>query len=162
MNLQDLFENRSFPLYHGTSIFKASEIIKQNAILSATTHTRHPVFGKENAVNGVSLTRSSIVAHRFGPVVFVLDQSKLRQKYRIEPMDYWHYEAGDNRRQYNYEEQEEFLVGTIAPLSRYLTAILYDSKSGRLANIPDMIVNHPLARPVKRDEWNSIGMLFAA
>lgn len=174
MKLEDLFESRSAPLYHGTSMFLASEIINHDMIAAKTSHFNHPALRAKAAkstkgtefVDGVSLTRSAMIAHRFGPIVFVLDQNKLRTKYRIEPVDYWHREDGENRRQYNFAEYEEFVVGPISPLHPYLKAILIDQnadhrKDGEHHPLFDIVLNHPLSRIVRRSHWDSIGMVYS-
>jgi len=122
-----LTEGRDAPLYHSTSPSNALSIIRQNEI-SATTTT-----GFKEYV-GVSLTRSIKTAfywRRFG-VVFEIDQRKLSQDKRIEPLNImgvakkyggkvpdWVYSK--------YEELfEERVKGSINPLSKYLTKIIIE------------------------------------
>lgn len=125
-------EGRDAPLFHGTSAYNAVEIISQNGIAAKTQQLpdgggRRP-FPKE-AVSGVSLSRSiqSAAVFAFSGVIFELDQSKLVRAHRLEPMDYWGFTPDryrtQGRRQGEFAEAEEFVVGPIPRLDRYLIAI---------------------------------------
>lgn len=95
-------------LYHATDVVSAARILDQDRIKAATDHLRI-------SKSGVSLTRSFRFAadwKRAG-VIFALDGNALRARYRVIPLDYYH----DRR------EHEEFVVGMIQALSRYLTDI---------------------------------------
>lgn len=91
---------------------------------------------------GVSLTRNFKVGQNyFGDVVFELDQQRLAQRYKIIPFNYWNsddetlpYKTGTARAQSTNRdvledrpnEFEEFLVGDIDNLSKYLKHIWLD------------------------------------
>jgi len=120
----NLVEGRDAPLYHGTSRTSAAYIVAQDEIAPRTFH--------EGVGKGVSLTRMKSVAYGFGEIIFVLDQTKLAQRYKIKPMDFWsgpegkgqeHNLSGVGRRRGSYAEAEEYIIGAIKPASAYILAI---------------------------------------
>lgn len=136
MLILDLFEAvRPAFLYHGTKAMDdAAKIIAQNQIMPFTHHPYTRLGLSHNStrgrdVAGVSLTRSLSFAKRWGTVVFVLDQMKLRQRYQIRPIDYYmrlarHHDRSTQAR----EESEEFLISPngIEKLDRFLVEITMD------------------------------------
>jgi hypothetical protein len=138
-----LVEARSAPLYHATSYESAIKILQTNQIKSKTMHLNHLHLystGKKIEQKGVSLTRDFNFAKNFpdkegAKVIFVLDQQKLAQRYKIKPVDYF-FDAEDDfdqgvdamRRDPNMgtAEAEEFLFGPITNVGNYITAILVD------------------------------------
>jgi len=155
-------------LYHGTDPDNAVQIMAADRINGSTPHNAKPLrvvngvnklvplgfrqheIERFDNVYGVSLTRDPNFARRWKSgqgVVLVLDEQKLRQKFRMMPVNYY----GDRT------ESEEFVVGAIQPLSRYLVAIevaegvmqemveedeVYAPGDGRY----ELITNHPLLR----------------
>lgn len=107
-------------LYHGTDVMSAARILYQDELSGRTDHL---IWLKGTAKNqtldaqgfqGVSLTRSLRFAQDWkgsAGVVFEFDGSRLRARHRLIPTDYYH----DRR------EAEEFLVGSIKPVSAFLT-----------------------------------------
>jgi hypothetical protein len=164
-------EGRDAPLYHGASFFGAISIIKANEIEASTSQDRsvytvsnRPSGDHEQPVHGVSLTRNKRTAFDFGWVVFEIDQRKLAQTNRMLPLDYWSADdprskkptkRGPNQHPLGDRyESEEFCVGPIKPLNRYLKAI-YMTTRGQSALehqfSPDQIaplLNHPLLKIV--------------
>ena len=167
-------EGRDAALYHGASFLGAISILKADEILASSEHDRSVLTvtsrptnkADERPIHGVSLTRSKRVAFDFGAVVFAIDQRKLAQTHRLLPMDYW---AADNPRAAkptlrgphqklgDRYEAEEFCIGPIKPLARFLTAI-YMTTRGRSSlehqyqKVPEQIaplLNHPLLRMVR-------------
>lgn len=169
MLLKDIFliEGRDAPLYHGTSLGNALKIIKGNEIWGGT---QHDLNRDDEPVFGVSLTRSKHLAQGFAGnngVVFELDQAKLVQNHKLVPIDYWAFHnpkkkslrglgphVGGDRYEY-----EEFCVGSIEPLNRFLKAIHMTGKGYRRAeteyawNAVQELLDNPMlrvdGRPVK-------------
>lgn len=141
-------EGRDAPLYHGTGIGAAILILQSNKIIARTEQDSRFLAGyglksvklpqgfDDSPVQGVSLSRSKAFAETFGEIVFELDQRKLAQTNKIVPYDFWSAAAPKNdpsqRSQRGYGirkyEYEEFCVGPIDPLSRYLIAIYMTQK----------------------------------
>lgn len=121
-------EGRDAPLFHGTAPQTAELIIRHDGI---NANTEHDMIEEP----GISLSREMRVSTRFGPVIFQLDQRKLAQRYKIVPWDYfvnqidYDEEMAVSRRQEEYNEAEEFLIGSITRLDRYLQAIWFDAKA---------------------------------
>jgi len=143
-------EGRDAPLYHATSVFGALGIITADKIADKTEHS---YYSEQDHGVGVSLTRDRRMASHFGDVVFVLDQAKIAHTKKLVPIDYWGLGGepelvGVGRRQKNYAEAEEFLIGPLAPLSKYLLGIDISRKLYfELARNPErngLILNHPL------------------
>lgn len=108
-----LIEGRDAPLYHGTSLDNAIEIMRTFVILGDTTHRIDDRY-----VSGVSLTRSYRYAEWWSRqesdigVVFELDQAALAARYKIIPWDI--YGDGFMGPDLKRNETEEFLVGDIS------------------------------------------------
>jgi hypothetical protein len=134
-------EGRDAPLYHGTSRQIALAIIMQGKVRARTEQKLHKTW--DDPTLGVSLTRDLRVAlEKFGPVVFQFDQTRLVQRMKVIPWDYWGsgYEVRDvagTRRQGQYAEAEEFVVGDI-PFS-LVTAILMTENTRRHIQSEDRI-----------------------
>ena len=168
-----LVEGRDAPLYHGTHVGAALQILKTDAIAANSYHEASrmaglggdPSFEKQaSAIQGVSLTRSREQALHFdfGEVVFELDQRKLAQTNKLIPFDYWaagHLDQPSLRGHNPYpggdqNEAEEFCVGPIKPVSRYITAIYmsrkrqgYNSRHYGM-DVLKPLLDHPLLRIV--------------
>jgi hypothetical protein len=157
-------------VYHGTDPDNAEGILEFNRITGHTEHNAKPLkvikgynrivpvgfrqheIAQFDRVSGVSLTRDPNFARRWKSgqgVVFALDANKLRQNFRMIPYDYYG----------NRAEAEEFLVGHLTNVSRYLLAIevsqkvydemvedneMYMPGEGRYVKL----VEHPLLRIV--------------
>jgi len=138
---QYLEEGRDAPLYHGTLYVKAKQILESDSILA---NTEENINKAERKTKGVSLTRNYNLAIKFvdakygslSPIIFELDQRKLAQRYRIVPHNYYttndtisNYDIKDAPTRFtketpgDFNEFEEFVIGDIKPLSRYLTKI---------------------------------------
>jgi hypothetical protein len=133
MELFDLFETRIASLYHGCGIGGAVQILKANTIEDRTFQFPRPGSPFTEDVTGVSLSRSMQIAKTFGSVILQLDWPKLSQRFKIEPIDYWGHSNEVSRgivprRRENYAEAEEFVLGPITNLGRYLLAIHIDRK----------------------------------
>ncbi len=180
--LNELFEGvRPGLLYHGTGPDNAAAMIHSNTILGRTEHkstlyhtvddgqtvsTRpgEPGFrpkdiNKYGNVDGVSMTRDPNFARRWTSgegVVVVLSEVKLRQNYRLIPYNYYG----------NRTESEEFVVGDIKNLSRYLVSILCSEKVALELEEEDekwieghkqydLLLRHPLLR-VDGHRWDAM------
>lgn len=143
---QYLEEARMAPLYHGTNIAAARGIINLDVLQGQTIQNDSRMFGGKkfdrhqssmgSGVYGVSLSRSKRVSKKFGPIIFEFDQQKLLHNFKIRPYNYWYSDAAkvadtwyDRARMpepdpgFGDNEYEEFLLGHIKNLKRYLTAI---------------------------------------
>lgn len=121
-----IVETGQAPLFHGTELANALMIIQSDTIVATKTE------GYSTDPQGVSLSRSHRFAREWGKssdtgygAVFVLDRSRLAQRFRIvphaaEPDRGW--ASGETQR----HEAEEVVLGTIAPLSRYLVSVNVD------------------------------------
>jgi hypothetical protein len=149
-----LTEGKDAPLYHATHWYNLPSIIEQNTLLAKTTHRldkridfihniphnkreQSELYQGEDIVRGVSLTRSFSFAKQWSSsgcsVVLILDQSKLIQKYKIIPHNFWskhHVHSIQNsnvkqsqKRNTHISEAEEFLIGNINNLDKYLLGI---------------------------------------
>lgn len=114
-----LYEGRDAHLYHATSFRGAKHIILDNKI---GEYTEQEIAGR--MIKGVSLTRDIRFAHRWDNVVLQIDQARLAQDKKIMPIDYHGMSLLKTRRQGNSAEAEEFVIGPISPLDRYLTAVM--------------------------------------
>jgi hypothetical protein len=105
-------------LFHGTTFLRASEVIADDQLDARTTDNAR---GLGHGTKGVSLTRSYQFATNFRlarrSVVFVLDGRHLV----TQPVAYW--SAEERRKNGRADEMEEYHIGPIAPLSRYLISI---------------------------------------
>lgn len=132
MLLTDLFEHalldegRDSPIYHGTNWWSALEIIKRDIIQAKTIHVPKINNTYQRTVSGVSFSRDIRVSQTFGPVVFVFDQAKMVRNHKLVPIDFWGYSSetkNGKRRRDHYAEAEEFLIGPLKNMSRYLIEI---------------------------------------
>lgn len=140
MKIQDIFEGRDAPLYHGTSLFLAAVILTENTISAKTYHEDTRLMGlggipsfndaDDHSVYGVSLTRDYQKGLDFGDVVFEINQRKLSQTNKIIPFDFWAANLknpslrGNNpHKSADGYEFEEFCVGDIKPATKYITTI---------------------------------------
>jgi hypothetical protein len=132
-------------LYHGTSPRNAAKILRMNLLGGNTKQMFAGWRGRvkekdidtsrgEDSVMGVSLTRSPHFAKKWTTgggsgsmanqqgvpgVIFVIDATKLRQRYRVVPMEYFQHSG----KSMNRAEAEEFVVGSIKNLSSFLHEI---------------------------------------
>lgn len=127
----NIVEGRTAPLYHGISPGKLRETLTSNTLKATWTHDI-PGMGKQT---GISLTRNKNVKYDY--VVFVFDQARLAQRFKMVPVDGEHlvYKSdkirdrsssistmavsGPNKLQL----AEEFLIGNIPNLSSYILEI---------------------------------------
>jgi len=146
MKIIELLESRSAPLYHTTSYTQLFSILKENKLKGNTKHTMN-----DKQYQGVSLTRDLDFAKWWSReqlanvgIILQLDQNKLRQRYKIMPIDYFQTTAQEDpafgtseklgfekkRRTNIYAEAEEFLIANeISNLDQYIQAILLPQKS---------------------------------
>ena len=183
MKLTNLFESARSPLYHGyNQPDHALEAIKNNE-MAATTAQRFwhdgkrrkdndPEYEKSFWMKGVSLSRDIKFALHWGSIVFVLDQDKLQQNYKIIPF-HWGYSNPSGS--HHKREREEFVVrkstwdnyydsdeddeekffnwnrfksaeGSIKPLDRYLIGIYVEDclrDRPSFKPIVDQLTKHP-------------------
>jgi hypothetical protein len=175
---QYLEEGRDAPLYHGTSVDLAQNILKHNT-LSAITHHRHIKNNKrDKSIKVISLSRNisfvlKWMKRRFDSydpfVIFELDQRRLSQKYKIIPYNHF----GDNQyfdgkaaaRQQNdlykidfpINQYEENVIGDIKTFNRYLTKIMVkDHKDHNFVLDSKELKNHPLLYCMKEKRFVNV------
>lgn len=117
MRYQQLLEGRDAPLYHGVRHNHAIEQLQNNRIEGRTTQrfwpggkrlqTDHPDYNESFWLKGVSMTRTFAYAKSWADIVYVIDQRKLSQRYKVIPFN-WGYSnpKGTNPKR----ETEEFVV----------------------------------------------------
>lgn len=144
---QFITEGRDAPLFHATDVSGASNIVRTDVIEARTfqrtdysgpgawSNKNEPAAYRE--YSGVSLSRSRKYATRYAfheknfntVIIFELDQRKLAQTHKIIPYNYYgaglnQYNQGKARIQNPWEhhmnEQEEYVIGAIKNLNRYI------------------------------------------
>lgn len=153
------------PLYHNTNFMAAIKILIANKI-EARGHESRVVFDDRDITNRhpfVSLTRSYAFARtwRTKDVVFVMDQEKLRQDFKVIPFDYFSYlqhtdhkhgangiYTDDDFSKRRRSEAEEYIMGDITPLNKYLLQILVSQEGVR--RVKEIILTSP---DVKNGAW---------
>lgn len=141
--LKSPFKGRNV-LYHSTFIDRVLTIISNDKIEPKTTQKIVTKFNNESKdYNGVSLTRN--VNLNFGDIQLILDGDLIKRDFgkRLVPHDYFAQFGGktkaDNSRS-DYNESEEFLIGVLAPISKYLLGIRFTPSSG---TIEDFKIDEP-------------------
>ncbi len=119
MRLHQITEGRDAPLYHGVRFDHAAKQLKENRIEGRTTQRfwpggrrlkdDHPEYKDSFWLKGVSLTRDINYAKHWADIVYVIDQTKLSQRYKIIPFN-WGYANAKSRGQHHKREREEFVV----------------------------------------------------
>jgi hypothetical protein len=128
-------------LYHITNADDAARILYTNTIKPMTNHPaeRLGMVGSKRVneygvVLGASLTRDSNFSKiwRSGQgVVFVINPVRLRQSIKLRPIDYYHGNRGkEGKSGYGAprSESEEFAIGGIPNLDRYLDEVRMSQK----------------------------------
>ena len=161
MRFDELLEGRDAPLYHWMDANKARRVFLTDTVRAMFAHK---IVGQR----GVSLSRNKRYVHHNGTAVcLVLDQAKLTQTHRIVPLDSEHAIAIDNdeagepggllpaadRHQWSAsageETAEEYVVGSIRSLHRYLTAILVKDHNDANFIRPMLVYAKRFNTPVK-------------
>jgi hypothetical protein len=181
MRLFELFEAVGpNALYHGTHVNYVDSIIETDTVLAKTTHDAERLtavngfnrliphgFRKKELdkqkhkmyVKGVSLTRDIRFARKWSVagwnVVLCFDRDRLLHNYRIIQYDYFRDRIGQ-------AESEEFVIGPIENMSRYLTGIEISQnvfnevlKKNKTQGSFGNLLHHPLLRIVG-PSWNPI------
>ena len=137
MRLIDLYEavGRSAPLYHSTNLESIVNILTTNQLAADTSHAMmyiNPVLrGKPEGnkkLAGVSLTRSKAFADDWADVVIVLDQEKIRHNKKLIPINYFNDEPDGSYSAQDREEFEEFVVGAVTPLDKFISGIYFPAR----------------------------------
>jgi len=156
---QYLEEGRDAPLYHTTEIETATSIIKDDLIKPFTTQsfaTKRNEKISYKFVKGVSLTRSLNFAKAFRGeyvIIFEFDQSKLVHNHQIVPFNFFAAGAeahgSDSPARFSKKEDnilnehEEFLVGPIKNVNKYITKIIVTPSVFSQLSTFKNILNHP-------------------
>ena len=140
-------------LYHGTSLYSATQVLQSNSIKATTpTHSTQVPSIVKGHDKTVSLTRDINVAKRFANdrqyvradatgVIFVLDQAKLKQDLgkRVRPYDDtstdWYRQKANisgnkSLRPTHRTETEEVIYGDIPNVNKYIKQIIVLPPSG--------------------------------
>lgn len=176
-------------LYHATYVENADKIIRSNKIEARTFHTenKHLRFNligikpadikppgtmsfipNRESIQGVSLTRSLPLARSWIPygIVLVFDRKMLMTKFRLVTLTYYEHR---NRATFgeSLSEAEEFLLGDLTNIERYLRAIYISQKTANAvknkiepfedAESTTNIMNHPLLT-IHGGEWTHMGI----
>lgn len=130
-------------LYHATTIESAKQILKENKLSANTTQW---LLLDKKFVCGVSLARNKYASHDFvlndydnnrwdsiennGYILFILDYDKLKQTNKIIPYTYFYNTSGEYT--FPKEEYEEFVVGDIKNLTKYIVGVEHYNLYGKL------------------------------
>lgn len=110
------------PLYHSTD--QLIPILERNIIWDNTGHINKHTNLYDH---GVSLSRVKDFTFYGKDFTLILNQNKLRHKYKFKPIDFFYRGSGKYKHHKNRNldeyEHEEFLLGTINPLNKYLLGI---------------------------------------
>lgn len=129
---QFLSEARMAPLYHGTYMENIESILKNDVLRANYTHDGiNPKNPTERAQEVISLTRNIKTAAMWvgdlWGIVLELDQLKLSYNKKISPVEIEYLWASRKGRDYSQKSSglyEEYVVGDIKPLSKYLKALI--------------------------------------
>jgi hypothetical protein len=149
---QFLEEGRDAPLYHGTDA--TLKILETNTLKGTRSHSYQSLMiDKDGEAKGVSLTRNIKVASQFQKwadhsnyAIFELDQKKLAQNHKIIPVNFWGALKGEPARSKSIpkdevgSEYEEFVMGDIKNLDKYIIRIFIFSKKSKLYGKPNVLL----------------------
>ena len=97
-------------VYRGVPIDYGLEDIKDNTLGGYTIHNIK-VKNEYYKLYGMSLTRNLNKALEFGSLIFELDKDKLKQNYKIIPINFWKtISAEKDKQSEKNDEFEEFLI----------------------------------------------------
>lgn len=153
-----IHEGRDAPLYHGTGVGAAIRILIMDEIMAKTDHDGAKFGQSVRYLDGVSLTRDRQYAAA-DDISLELDQRRLAQSHRLLPLNYWQDKSTSARNMRAHHlrgmagpEAEEFCLGPIRPLSRYLLAIHLSAKRHQWISrnfseeSADILLQHPLLK----------------
>lgn len=133
MRISQIFEtmNSGQLAYHATSLESISNILSSNALRSDTEHLKTDLYPElkrneplnQQTISGVSLTRDKLFAEAWSDVILVIDLGKLKQTYKIKQVAFYGDDVNNNR-----EESEEFVIGSIKNLYKYLVGIYFPKR----------------------------------
>jgi len=150
---QYLEEGRDAPLYHGTD--NTIKVLDSNTLKGNNSHSyKTLMIDKPGYATGVSLTRNLKVASQFQKwadhtnyAILELDQRKLAQSHKIIPVNFWN---GVNKKEPSRakslpkqevgSEYEEFVLGDIKNLDKYIKRIFIFNKNSELFGQPNTIL----------------------
>lgn len=162
-------EARLAPLYHGTDIKYAAQILESDTLKLGDWSTKSHWPSKDGTI--ISLTRSLTFALKWVPngAVLELDQQKLAQRYKIVPFNFFASKARRmpdetflRNKDYNFDNQfEESLVQPVKNVSKYITKIIItDAGLGLLKahafsnkELYGPLRNHPLLYNIQTKEF---------
>jgi hypothetical protein len=107
-------------VYHGAAIGRMVGIIKDNKIYDRTKQNFNG-----NIINGISTSRDAQFSFGWAPdgIVISLDESKIKNRYKIKPTDFFSDPKNSMSAFIRQDEKEDFIFGKLDNLSLYLTGI---------------------------------------
>ena len=163
-----LLEAREADLYHSMSLQKAANVLHNDIMPAAWAHYV-PGLGK---IRGNSFTRNQNLRFGYRNVILTIDQSKLSNSNKIIPLDaqnVYHQEFNDAQRSVgppsslrgypgsndrgmsaNAQHQEEFVVGDIKNLHRYIKSIQLYGYHEDMPELEDLEVSWQVFRQYVR------------
>lgn len=167
--LELLLESKSAPLYHGTTIARAEQILSSN-----TLHPTNYMRSRANQEAQIaSLTRDPAIAKRFikqhtktpthiEGVIFILDQLKLSNDLgrKLQPYDDFSLAMDAPARAMNRSEYEEAVIGGIPNFKKYIIKVVIFADKTEAPYYPNLFsLPHELHAPmitVRRDPQPNI------
>lgn len=139
-----LTEVRSAGLFHGTSIWAAQKILKENLLKAiksdvhspkSVSFTRSIEFAKNWVNSNMDLDISEIA-------VFEINKQKLNQNYKISPFNFWDSKTRELEYDHPSNEYEERVERSITNFDKYIEKIIVFVKPGRAIK-GNLLLNHP-------------------
>lgn len=153
MHLYDLVEGRDAPLYHATDLVAIVDILGSNVVQGKANlpvnkfsafrdKDKDRFVDQDQHVHGVSLTRDIRFAKYWDDYIIVFDQSKLQARFRIQP--FYYFQQGNKYRHGEHAEAEEFLMGDIQGVTKYISKIIVaDEALDEVEEYKDYLFKHP-------------------
>lgn len=125
-----LTESKSAPLFHGTDLFNAISILKDNTMFAYSPDAGDAEDGhiRSRVISMSRLFRYSAEWNK-AAIVFELDQQKLSHRYNIRPYNYFYHAPIDNDHRHRTRgpredtESEEYIDRNITDLNKYIIKI---------------------------------------
>jgi len=144
-NFNSPFRGRNL-IYHSSHIDAVMNMLSINKIEARTTQTIKTKFNKEDRkYTGVSFTRNKDVV--FGDAQLILDGDLIKRDYgnKLIPYDYYGGKAPSKSSvtRNNYVESEEFLIGPLNGLSKYILGIRDSTDNSKIgSNMIEYLKTH--------------------
>jgi len=167
MFISELFESKSAPLYHGTLLYPASKIVRQNEM-----KPYQQMYDENDKPTGVmysSLSRNYSVAERFikskyteidpwadqpvTGIIFELDQNKLSMKLgrKLRPFDDFAFSKVGPSRRKQMSEYEEIAIDGIPNFNNFVSKVyIYGDEETIRHKYPELLkFPHEILPPIQ-------------